>query len=278
MSMAQLLGPLALGAVLSLATAIGGAIKSMMFVQEGELGLKKRFGKVVRHRTGPHCTIKPFFRLYGWVIRRPYVSPPEGPPKIIKPGLALYLPIAESLIRQHIKQDTINFADQTVTLQQSKMAFVVTAVVRFRVVDIYQARVEILDYKRSVQDACSMALRAELSTLSVDEILRFDDVSERLLQRVASQAEEWGVEFLQFGLTDCNATPETAPMMVTEPHAEIRHQPYKRIISADVPPMIAAVLVTGAPMLLGTAATDAAVEQVQLATIPVHSNGHASPS
>ena len=120
--------------VLVLALAL---IISLRFVKEGERGLVLRFGQVVRK---------------------------GGKPRIIEPGFVFLIPQVENLVRRHVRQQTIELNEQEVILKDNTI-WVVSAVVFFRVKDIYKALFEIDDLDGGVRNLCMGELRTVLQHL-----------------------------------------------------------------------------------------------------------------
>ncbi|HKX73554.1 MAG TPA: SPFH domain-containing protein [Candidatus Saccharimonadales bacterium] len=175
-----------LGALVSVA-------KGIKFVPEGQRGIKLRFGKAVRHKTGPL----------------------KGQPKVIEPGLRLLIPFVDTLVRRHVRQQTIRSEDQEIMLKD-RSVFRISAVTIFRVTDVYRALFEIDDLDDSVDDFCMAVLRDFLSVKDADGIADTQQISKELLQLLVAKAEEWGVEFISFRLTDCSPTSQTAELLLTK--------------------------------------------------------------
>lgn len=213
------------------AGALGGlavlVAKSFSFVQEGERGLLLRWGKVVRK---------------------------GGEPNVIEPGFKLMLPFIDKLRRRHVRQQTLAFHEQMMTLKNG-LSYRVSAVVFFRVKDIYKALFEISDLDDAVQNVAMGILR--------DIITAFEDhhglsdmkgINESLLSSIKKHADEWGVDFLEFRLTDCVPTEEAALTVAAEAGAVARAQAAKKALEAlQIPvasadPALVAALV-GIPMV-----------------------------
>lgn len=201
--------------------------KSFKFIQEGEQGIKLRFGKAVRDR--------------------------QGNPRVIDPGFVLLIPWIESLKRHHVRQQTIRFVNQVI-LTKDHLTFSVNAVVIFKVKDIYKALFEIFDLNQSIEDIGMGLLRDEVSSRKHDELSDTEEISQKLLETIKVRAQEWGVEFVQFKLTDCAPTPETAPLVVVGTGAKLRAAALIEaakdlgVAVQDLPPEIGAVLV-GVPLV-----------------------------
>ncbi len=170
----------------SVVTGLIAAAKAFKFIHEGEKGIKLRFGKAVRKS--------------------------DGNPKIIEPGFVFLIPWVETLQRHHVRQNSFKFNDQRIMLKDG-LIFVIGAMILFRVNDIYKALFEIDNLDSSIDDIGMAALREVIQPLNHDDLQNIEEISKKLIERVKGKAGEWGVEVIQFSLTDCAPTPETANIL-----------------------------------------------------------------
>jgi regulator of protease activity HflC (stomatin/prohibitin superfamily) len=207
-----------------------GLLISLRFVKEGERGLVLRFGQVVRR---------------------------GGKPNVIEPGFLFLIPRVDNLVRRHVRQQTIELNEQEVILKDNTI-WVVSAVVFFRVKDIYKALFEIDDLDGGVRNLCMGELRTVLQHLpKYDDIKEIDAVSRALMESVARRADEWGIQIIDFRLTNCMPTAETATFVTAQTAVSTR---VKALQDAGVmyDPQLAAALL-GAPVVasLGRRSGDA---------------------
>ncbi|MDP3729273.1 MAG: SPFH domain-containing protein [bacterium] len=211
-------------AIFGAATSLAKAIK---FVQEGELGIKLRFGRALRDK--------------------------NGSPRIIKPGFVLLIPFIETLKRHHVRQQTLRLDKQKVMIARG-LIFNVSAIVILRVNDIYRALFEIDDLDNSIIDISMGILRDTLADKNYLELSDMEAISTELLSKLKEKAEEWGVIFIQFKLTDCAPTTETAPLLNVEAGVLMKMEALKTaavelgVEVYNLPPILAAALV-GIPLV-----------------------------
>lgn len=219
-----------------LVPVVGGLVsvaKGIKFVPEGQRGIKLRFGKAVRYKAGSL----------------------KGKPKVIEPGLRLLIPFVDTLVRRHVRQQTIRSEDQEIMLMD-KAVFHISAVTIFRVTDVYRALFEIDDLDGSIDDFCMAVLRDFLSQKDADEIINTMKISEELLALLVEKGSEWGVEFISFRLTNCSPSSQTAELLLTKPLAERKMEALKaaadsaKTTLAEMDPMLSAALV-GVPVAAG---------------------------
>lgn len=216
------------GIVISL---VVGFFKAFRFVHEGEQGIKLRFGKAVRNS--------------------------KGEPKVIKPGFAFLVPFVDTLKRHHVRQETVRFDHQQIMVQDG-LIFNVNAIVIFRIKDIYKALFEIENLEYSIEDLGMGILRDEVSKRSYMELEDTEKISSKLLEVIRNRAEEWGIEFIQFKLTSCAPSTESANLIFSKIGVRFRldalREAQATLSQLDIDPGLASVLV-GTPLVASTSVT-----------------------
>ena len=215
----------------TLITAIIGGIialfKGIRFVHEGELGIRLRFGRAVRDR--------------------------KGQPKVIQPGFVLMIPFVDTLQRHHVRQQTLRLDGQRVMIGGG-LIFNVSAIVIMRVKDIYKALFEIDELDSSLTDLSMGILRDVLADKQLDQLSDMKKLSEELFEGLRAKSEEWGVQFIEFKLTDCAPTPETAPLVNAKVGVQLKAEALKKAAgdlgteAASMSQALAAALV-GVPLV-----------------------------
>lgn len=159
--------------------------KSIKFIQEGERGVKLRFGRVVRI---------------------------NGVPKIYEPGFVFLVPFVDTLKRHAVRQQTLPFNDQRIMLKNG-MTFMLTAFVLFRVVDVYKALFDISDLEGSLEDVGTGTLRDKVAQLSHEELADTESIAKDVLESLKQHSGAWGIEIIDFRLTNCAPSPETVNLL-----------------------------------------------------------------
>lgn len=230
----------------SLVTAVIGGIfallKGIRFVHEGEMGIKLRFGRAIRMR--------------------------DGSPKVIPPGFVLMIPFVETLKRHHVRQQTLRLDHQKVMIGQG-LIFNVSAIVIFRVKDIYRALFEIDDLDNSLEDLSMGILRDVLASKEYEKLSNMKEISEELLKALQVKSEEWGAQFIEFKLTDCAPSSETAPLLNAKIGVKLKVDALKDAAQdlgvevGTMSPVLAAALV-GVPLVASvTGDTKVTVKNIQ---------------
>lgn len=216
--------------VLPFFAAVAGAVGGSKFVQEGERGVKLRFGKVVRDR--------------------------RGNPRVVRPGFCFVVPSIEHLRRTHVRTRTYNLPTQDVMLRDNTV-FRVSAVVMCHLQDtpdaVYRSLFEIQNLGQSVQDYVASALRDVLAGLNYEQINDQTDVLNQVTIAIMPQMEAWGVVLNRITLTDCSPTEETAKMLLMTTQAAFRADALASVaakLSSDA--AVAGLHPTVAAALIGT--------------------------
>lgn len=174
---------------------LGGLVSGTRIVHENERGMKLRFGKTVRHKSGPN----------------------KGQPKVVMPGFRVLIPAVDQLRKTHIRTTTLNLDTQTIMLKDQTV-YEVGAMVRVKIRDdaqaIYQALFETSGLWGTVANHCAAELRALIATMNSDQMSDPEALGEQALERVKHQLDEWGVTIVSFPLTDCSPTPATAQLLL----------------------------------------------------------------
>lgn len=215
--------------------AVGGILKTLFatfqFVQEGERGIKLRFGKALLNS--------------------------DNKPRIIEPGFVILFPWIETLQRRHVRQQTLRFDRQNVMLNNG-MIFEISAVVIFRVKNVYKAMFEIEEVEESIEDLSMGLLRDQMSTLDHEGIVKTENISQKLLDDLKQRGDEWGIDFMQFKITHCAPTPESASIVNARAGAKLKVEALvaavKDVDLSNVEPNLAAVIL-GFPLVASTSTT-----------------------
>jgi len=183
--------------------AIISVFKAFKFVKEGEEGIKLRFGKAVRRA--------------------------DGEPKVHPAGFAVLIPFADTLVTRHVRVQTLELKQQSITIKNG-LSYIVDAVLRFRVVKIYNA-LFVVDDLDTVMRNVSMSTLRKVLTPATDaaEMTRTEELSTRLTTSLKEHEGEWGVEVEEFSIISCVPTPESQQIVIAEAGAAIR---LKGLVSA----------------------------------------------
>lgn len=227
--MEAIVGSSLLHTLVAIGSAIYTLFQSFKFVQEGSLGLKLRFGKVIRNK--------------------------DGTPKIIHPGFAWLIPYVDTLRRRHVRQQEVTLDEQIITLQ-SGLTFRVAGALYFRVVDIYKALFEIDQLDESIEQLSMGMLRDEVAKHSNHHDLNDTaKIAKDIFAQIKERTDQWGIELIDFRLTTVAPTSESAPIVNLEAAANMRSEVLKKVageLGTTPEQLIAtgmAAILVGAPLV-----------------------------
>jgi regulator of protease activity HflC (stomatin/prohibitin superfamily) len=213
---------------LSLLGGGGTLFNSYKLVKEGEKGIKLRFGRAVKSRSGPN----------------------SGNPKEYEPGLTLLIPFVDSMYTRHIRVQTIELQGQTITIEKG-LSYIVDAVVRFKVKNIYNA-LFVVDNLDAVMNNVSMGVLRDVLAPSKtpQEMNHTEEMSKKLTEALKVHQSEWGVEIEAFTVISCVPTVESQQIVTAAAGAKMRMEALDEALGkgkAFEHPTLAAALV-GVPV------------------------------
>ena len=195
----------------TLATLLGGGgafFSSFKLVKEGEKGIKLRFGRAVLDK--------------------------EGKPKEYDPGLKIVIPLIDGMYTRHVRVQTIELQGQSITIANG-LSYVVDAVVRFRVTNIYNA-LFVVDDLNVIMNNVSMAILREVLTPTPDAegMAHTDEMSRKLKEALKKHEEEWGVEIQDFSIISCVPTVESQQIVNVTAGVKVRMAALKDALGDNV--------------------------------------------
>jgi regulator of protease activity HflC (stomatin/prohibitin superfamily) len=202
------------------ASILLGFFKSITFVQEGERGIRLRFGKAVR-RKGKE-------------------------PKVIMPGFVLMIPLADKLARTHVRAQSVTVDDEVI-ISSEGLALLMGAFVLFKIDDVYKSLFEIDQLNTTLKDLTQSILRDLTGKKEWKNLLDTKALGEELSRELKERTKEWGVNIMEAGIRTVAPTSESAPIM----NMGARVGEMKKIVEdhgLEMTPEVAIVLM-GAPLV-----------------------------
>lgn len=204
-------------------------LKGLGSVPEGERGVKCRWGKALRKKDG------------NFDIR--------------EPGLVLLWPFVDTLVKRHVRQQTLNLVDQKVTLADG-FVYTVSTVIAFKIVDVYKALFDIDKLDQSIENVALIVVQEQLNQRTYGDLLNGEvQLSGIPSERLQEMIKPWGAELIKFGLTDYAVIPEQANLISAQVGALIKLEALKGVAKKlgfksvkDIPPGLAAALI-GTPIV-----------------------------
>ena len=170
--------------VLVLAVAV---FRSMRIVQQGSVGVVKRFGE---------------FR------------------GVRQPGLHPLVPFVDSMIKIDMREFPMT-GDQQSVITKDNVSLRVSATIFCQVIDVKAALFEIADFRLAVDQLSRTALRAVIGEMTLDQSLsERDTINLRMQDHMADAAMKWGVRLNRIEILDITPPTNVLQAMSEQKEAE----------------------------------------------------------
>lgn len=120
--------------------------------------------------------------------------------RTLSPGFWWKWPLYDSILTIAIKDQVINLPNQSVATKDNK-ALAVSGVIRYRVIDPRLTLLEVQAYDPSLQNL-AMGVIANYVALMPRSECTYDNICGEVLEEITEEAEKWGIDILDFKLTD----------------------------------------------------------------------------
>ena len=201
--------------MLTAGAAVSGAgvsaVKSFGFVPEGHVGVKLRWGKVVRYGCDKFDKNGTKRHNMGDVI-------------YYEPGWRWIIPFTHKFRTVSLLEQILHLPAHEVRLADD-MIFHIKAVVNFRVLEnvAYKAMYKVDNYHHALSALCVTELRELLCGMTHEELRAAKDINEALLETVKSLAlEKWGVEVSGFKLEATQPDAHSQALIQLKQAVELR--------------------------------------------------------
>jgi regulator of protease activity HflC (stomatin/prohibitin superfamily) len=176
-----------LRAVALIALLVLFVLKGMHKVPSGSKALRTRFNKVVHFR-------RDNYDRQGSRIRF------RGEAKVVGPGLVIGIPFVHNVM---IESVTEQFEPLPPMIRLHPLRELASQI-NFKVIDLERALVGVADYKGSLVNSCSAALRRLVTQTTLSD----DDISARVLadESLQQRASDLGVKLLEVNVASSNLT------------------------------------------------------------------------
>jgi regulator of protease activity HflC (stomatin/prohibitin superfamily) len=152
-------------------------------------------------------------------------------PAMLRPGLALLVPIADRLQKVNMQIITMPVPAQD-GITRDNVTVRVDAVVYFSVVDPVRATVDVQDYISAIAQVAQTSLRSIIGKSDLDDLLsNRERLNQGMELMIDSPALDWGVHIERVEIKDV-ALPETMKRSMSR-QAEAERERRARVITAD---------------------------------------------
>jgi regulator of protease activity HflC (stomatin/prohibitin superfamily) len=120
--------------------------------------------------------------------------------KVLQPGLTYKIPFIDSILSHHVVWTTMNLPPQSLTTKDEKN-IVVTAVVKYRIVDIKVFLLEVYDTIDAISDMSQAAVKRAIMAKTWDEC-KSEELDSELTKKARAEAKKWGIEIVTITLAN----------------------------------------------------------------------------
>jgi hypothetical protein len=217
------------------------------FIPEGSIGIRMRFGKVIRDAEG-----KPILQKPGWNKRHiPFLD--KGHHRSTMPQ------------SHKLEAQDIQLSDQTF--------FVISSMASFKIVDIEKVIVGLNNFQDMLRLRCEATLLKVLSAKNSPDMNNIESINTQLLAAIKLFGQDLGVEFSDFSLIKYHPTHQTAELIqldrIIEQRAKSLSQHTHLLAGTDA--MGATILSGSALISTGSLDSSIASPAVTAAVIPLQS-------
>ena len=162
-------------------------VKSMVIVNQYELGLVFRLGKVSR---------------------------------VLSPGVNILIPLIENPVRVDVRTKVIDVPSQEM-ITRDNAAVSIDAVVYYRVIDVKRALLEVQNYQYAIINLTQTTLRAIIGSMELDEVLNNREyINTKLSETLDKDTDAWGVKVEKVELREIEPPVDIKNAMTQQMKAE----------------------------------------------------------
>ncbi len=170
-------------------------------------------------------TVRPYERLVMYTLGKN--SGERGP------GINFYLPGIQTYTRVNTQTITRNIKDMTIPSKDGA-SIMVQGSVEYHVVNATKYVNNVSNGDSSLLNRCQRALRSEVSSMTINEILESKNkINLSLADQLKSVEEEWGIYVTQIQVTDFSFDDKIKDAMATVARAEQTAKAKRMIAEAD---------------------------------------------
>lgn len=166
---------------------ISTIFKSIVIVQEGELGTRTTFGALDRHKSGDL--------------------------KLLKPGFNFVFPFIQQVKKVHLKTNTYEIKGLSVTLK-NKLSYNFKGFITLHILPETKAIENVLYTIENYVEFITVSFEKEIQKiLNKSEIIDTTIINKELLENIRSILIKEGIEVIDCGLVNFTLTPQSEAML-----------------------------------------------------------------
>ena len=120
--------------------------------------------------------------------------------RTLKPGFHPKWPIYDEIQTVQVVEQIVNLPNQSVTTKDGK-PLAISGAIRYEVADAKKALLEVCDYDLLLQNLAMATLGSYISRMNFKDC-GYDMLCKEVLDELSNEAENWGLDVMNFWVTD----------------------------------------------------------------------------
>ncbi len=125
--------------------------------------------------------------------------------KVMDPGFYFFWPIIQKIIYATVTTQVKDLRSQSIPSKGGR-DLILSGAVKYKIVDIQKAVLEVQDYDRSLEALSLGVLLAVASTMTEDELIDTEHLGDEILRKIREEAAGWGLKLQKVYITDLGRT------------------------------------------------------------------------
>ncbi len=125
--------------------------------------------------------------------------------KVLPPGWYFFWPIIQKIIYATVTTQVKDLRSQSIPSKGGR-DLILSGAVKYKIVDIRKATLEVQDYDRSLEALSLGVLLAVASTMTEDELSDTERLGDEILKKIREEAAGWGLKLQKVYITDLGRT------------------------------------------------------------------------
>ncbi len=121
--------------------------------------------------------------------------------KVLDPGFYFHWPIIQTILYTTVTIQVKDLRSQSIPSKGGR-DLILSGAIKYKIVDIRKAMLEVQDYDRSLEALSLGVLLAVASTMTEDELIDTERLGDEILKKIREEASGWGLKLQRVYITD----------------------------------------------------------------------------
>ena len=121
--------------------------------------------------------------------------------KVLDPGFYFHWPIIQTILYTTVTTQVKDLRSQSIPSKGGR-DLILSGAIKYKIVDIRKAMLEVQDYDRSLEALSLGVLLAVASTMTEDELIDTERLGDEILKKIREEASGWGLKLQRVYITD----------------------------------------------------------------------------